>query len=321
MGLRIVFMGTPEFAVASLEKLVNANYKIICVVTAQDKHAGRGQQLQFSSVKQYALNKKLPVLQPEKLKDPEFIDNLKQLDADLFVVVAFRMLPEVVWGIPRLGTINLHSSILPQYRGAAPINWAIINGETETGVTTFFIEKDIDTGNILFSEKVPIRISDSAGVLHDRLMETGANLVIKTIDAIENKNIITISQKNLIENSTFLKPAPKLNKEICRICWNDNSSKIYNKIRGLSPYPAAWSVLQNNDHKIFIKIYETEYSIEKSGISPGTLITDEKKILKVATIDGVIHIKSIQVEGKKRMPIEEFLRGFHDIKKFQFVDN
>jgi methionyl-tRNA formyltransferase len=318
MGLKVVFMGTPDFAVASLDKLTSTKHEIVGVVTVPDKPAGRGQKLQFSPVKLYALENNLPVLQPEKLKDPEFVENLKQLKADLFVVVAFRMLPEVVWSLPRLGTINLHASLLPQYRGAAPINWAIINGETETGVTTFFIEKDIDTGNILFSEKVPIANSVSAGDLHDMLMETGANLIIKTVDSIEIGNIKPIPQKNI--DNRVLKPAQKLNKEICRINWNENSIKIYNKIRGLSPYPTAWSVLQHNNNKIFVKIFETEYQIENSNISPGTLITDGKKILKTASIDGSIIIKSLQVEGKKRMSVEEFLRGFHDIEKFKFID-
>jgi methionyl-tRNA formyltransferase len=318
MGLRIVFMGTPDFAVASLDKLTSTKHEIVGVVTVPDKPAGRGQKLQFSPVKQFALNKNIPVLQPEKLKDHEFIENLKHLNADLFVVVAFRMLPEVVWSLPRFGTINLHASLLPQYRGAAPINWAIINGETETGVTTFYIEKDIDTGNIIFTENVPIGNADSAGDLHDRLMEAGASLLLKTVESIETGNIKPIPQKNI--DNRVLKSAPKLNKEICRINWNENTIKIYNKIRGLSPYPAAWSVLEHNGHKFSVKIFETEYQIENSNNSPGTLITDGKKTLKAATIEGSIFIKSLQVEGKKRMSVEEFLRGFHDIENYKFLN-
>jgi methionyl-tRNA formyltransferase len=321
MSLRIVFMGTPDFAVASLEKLIETKHEIVGVVTVPDKPAGRGQKLQYSAVKQFTLDKKIPILQPEKLKDVEFVEKLKKLDADLFVVVAFRMLPEVVWSLPRFGTINLHASLLPQYRGAAPINWAIINGETETGITTFYIEKDIDTGNIIFNDKVPIGIKDSAGDLHDKLMVTGANLIIKTVDSIESGKIETISQKLIIDSTKKLNAAPKLDKETCKIIWNDNSLNIYNKIRGLSPYPAAWSILQFNDNRISVKIFESEYLTENSNNLPGTLITDGKKILEVATADGLISIKSLQIEGKKRMLVEEFLRGFHEIGKYQFVEN
>jgi methionyl-tRNA formyltransferase len=313
-------MGTPEFAVESLKRLVTANYKIVGVVTVPDKPAGRGLKLQFSPVKQFALDKNLPVLQPEKLKDSEFIENLNQLSADLFVVVAFRMLPEVVWNMPLFGTINLHASILPQYRGAAPINWAIMNGETETGITTFFIEKEIDTGNIVFSEQVPIGISDSAGDLHDRLMEKGADLLIKTVGSIENGNTKAIPQKN-ITTGMVLKPAPKLNKEMCRISWNENSIKIYNKIRGLSPYPAAWSVLQNINTKVSVKIFESDFMNENSDDMPGTIITDAKKILKVKAADGFIFIKALQAEGKKKLSTQDFLRGFHGIENYRFIDS
>ncbi len=321
MGLRIVFMGTPEFAVASLDKLIKTGYEIPVVVTAPDKPSGRGQRIMFSHIKQYAIEKEISILQPEKLKDAEFIKQLKKCSADVFVVVAFRMLPEEVWSIPRLGTINLHASLLPQYRGAAPINWAIINGENETGVTTFFIEKDIDTGNILLQERVSIGISDNAGTIHDLLMSKGADLLVKTIESIEKGSIKPIPQNELLKPGTEIKSAPKIFKENCRINWNQESLKIYNLIRGLDPFPSAWSILQNikNDQKILVKIYKTDI-LPYSGKEPGTIITDGKNFLHVATTIGLIALKEIQIEGKKRLAIEEFLRGFHGIENYKFIN-
>jgi methionyl-tRNA formyltransferase len=320
MGLRIVFMGTPEFAVASLAKLVTEGFEIAAVVTVPDKPAGRGQKIQYSQVKQYAIEKSIPILQPEKLRDLQFIEQLKKYSADLFIVVAFRMLPELVWRIPRLGTINLHASLLPQYRGAAPINWAIINGEAESGVTTFLIEKDIDTGNILLNRKVPIGPNDNAGDLHDRLMLAGSDLLIKTIKGIEDKTIRPISQNELLKSQTEIKPAPKLFKENCRINWNCDSLKIFNLIRGLSPFPAAWSIIQNKKDRreIVVKIFQSEL-IKGVSKEPGTIISDSRKFLNVATADTFISIKELQIEGKKRLTIEEFLRGFHGIEEYKFI--
>lgn len=321
MSLKIVFMGTPEFAVASLDKLFKEGCNIPAVITMPDKPVGRGQNIQYSPVKQYALDNNLPILQPEKLKDPEFLLKLKNINAELFVVVAFRMLPEEVWSLPPLGTINLHSSLLPQYRGAAPINWVIINGETETGVSTFFIEKDIDTGNILFSEKTSISDTETAGELHDRLMNIGAGLLLKTVKAIETGNIKPIQQNNFHKSNERLKPAPKIFKNDCQINWNRKSIDIYNFIRGLSPYPAGWSVLRNksNDRSFNVKIFKTGYSVEQQAKQPGTIITDTKTYLNVATTDGIIDIKILQLEGKKKLSVEEFLRGFHGIEEFTFI--
>ena len=319
MALRIVFMGTPEFAMTSLDRLVQHGFNVVSVVTVPDKPAGRGQKIQFSAVKQYAVDKNIQVLQPEKLKDFEFLEQLRALNADLFIVVAFRMLPEVVWSMPRLGTFNLHGSLLPQYRGAAPINWAVINGEKETGVTTFFIEKKIDTGKILFSDRIAIGELATAGQIHDELMEVGANLVVKTVKAIETGNIQPVSQENIIKEKE-LKSAPKIFKEDCRIHWSESTEKVYNLIRGLSPYPAAWSVMNGGEgeQSLSVKIFETEKELEKVFKPAGTIVTDGKKFLKIITSDGSINVKSLQAEGKKRLSIEEFLRGFHAIEKYKF---
>lgn len=318
MALRIIFMGTPEFAVPSLKILTDSSHQVVAVVTTTDKPAGRGLKIQASPIKQFAIQKHIPVLQPTNLKDPLFISQLKSYHADLYVVVAFRMLPEQVWKIPPKGTINLHASLLPQYRGAAPINWAIINGETETGVTTFFIEKDIDTGKIIMQEKVPILPDDSAGMLHDKLMFVGAQLLLKTVDAIDGNTIQPIDQYSLTKNMV-LKTAPKIFKENCSIDWNKNCTQIHNLIRGLSPYPAAYSHLINGQNNYVTKIYEASVIDSKHTSTPGSILTDEKTFLHVAAKDGFISIKEIQVEGKKRLPISEFLRGFHDIKNYSFV--
>lgn len=299
--MKIVFMGTPDFAVASLNALVQAGFDVVGVVTAADKPAGRGQKLQESAVKQYAVAQGLKVLQPLKLKDPEFIDELKALKADLQVVVAFRMLPEIVWNMPAKGTINLHASLLPQYRGAAPINHAIINGEKESGVTTFFLKHEIDTGDVIFSEKVAITNTDTAGDLHDKLMETGATLLVKTVRAIAAGDYTEQPQPQSLE----LKHAPKIFKEHCLIDWNQSAQTIYNLIRGLSPYPTAFTKLNDKT----IKIFKAELETGETTLTPGTFKSDGKTYLKFAARDGFIKLTDLQYEGKKRMQVDEFLRG------------
>lgn len=300
-GMKIVFMGTPDFAVASLDALVQANFDIVAVVTAPDKPAGRGQKLNESAVKKYAVEKSIPVLQPEKLKNKEFLAALKSYQADLQVVVAFRMLPEVVWNMPPKGTINLHGSLLPQYRGAAPINHAIINGEKESGVTTFFLTHEIDTGDIILSDRTPIADNETAGELHDKLMVIGANLLVKTVTAIAAGDVAEQPQPQ----SDELKHAPKIFKEDCKIDWNNPSIKVHNLIRGLSPYPTAFTLLNDKT----LKIFKAELEDKEPGIAAGGLLTDNKTYLKFATKDGFIKLLDIQYEGKKRMLIEDFLRG------------
>jgi methionyl-tRNA formyltransferase len=304
--LRIVFMGTPEFAVASLEALVNAGCHIVGVITAPDKPAGRGMQLQQSAVKKYAVEKGLTILQPEKLKNPAFIEQLQSLQADVQVVVAFRMLPEIVWNMPPLGTINVHASLLPQYRGAAPINWAIINGETETGITTFKLQHEIDTGDILLQEKINIGEKETAGELHDRLKVLGASLIVKTIEAIANNSIEEKKQSAISNEQSGIKHAPKLHTETCKIDWNNTAADIYNFIRGLSPYPAAFTYI--ND-KVF-KIFFAEKEMAVHNFPNGSFHTDHKTYLKFACADGFIHCRDVQLQGKKRMLIEDFLRGY-----------
>jgi len=304
--LRIVYMGTPDFAVESLKQLVENGYNVVGVITMPDKPAGRGYKVQFSPVKQYALEKGITLLQPEKLKDSKFLDELKQLNADLQIVVAFRMLPEVVWNMPKYGTFNLHASLLPQYRGAAPINWAVINGETETGATTFFLTHEIDTGNIILQTKIAINETDTAGDMHDKLMEEGAKLVLKTVDLLLSDNVSTLAQPNF----ELLKPAPKIFKETCRIDWSKDVVSIYNFIRGLAPYPAAWTTLLPTDNElIVIKIFETEKEFSTHQLAYGSVVSDKKRQVKIAVQDGFIQLKSIQLAGKKRMSIEDFLRG------------
>lgn len=305
--MRIIFMGTPDFAVASLEALLNDGRNVIAVVTAPDKPAGRGQKLHESAVKQFAVSKGIEVLQPLKLKDPQFHEKLKALKADLQVVVAFRMLPEAVWNMPPKGTINLHASLLPYYRGAAPINWAVINGEKETGVTTFFLQHEIDTGNILFSETVPIGETETAGEVHDKLMQTGAKLLVKTVNAIERGDYTPVAQEQFIAGlSDELPHAPKIFKEDCLINWNRPTNKVFNHIRGLSPYPAAYTIFKEKQ----LKIFSAEVLDKEPGIQPGGFLTDEKTYLRFACLDGFICVKDIQLEGKKRMTAEEFLRGY-----------
>ncbi len=315
MGMKIVFMGTPEFAVASLDILVQNNYEIVGVVTVPDKPAGRGQQLQQSAVKKYALEKGLHILQPDKLKSEEFIEELKKLNADLQIVVAFRMLPEVVWDMPPLGTYNLHGSLLPKYRGAAPINWAVINGETESGVTSFKLKHEIDTGNMLFQEKATITKTTTAGELHDTLMQVGAEVILKTVKAIESGNYELKPQ-----DDTQSIHAPKLFKETCKINWNNTVEKIYNLIRGLSPYPAAFTeFVDKNNQTLGIKIFVSEMEESKHTLIAGTVTSDGKTFLKVACNNGYIYIKELQMAGKKRMLVEEFLRGFKIDSDFKFI--
>jgi methionyl-tRNA formyltransferase len=304
-ALRIVFMGTPAFAVASLDALVHAGFKVVGVITAPDKPAGRGLSLQQSAVKKAALAHGLPVLQPLKLKDPAFIDDLKALKADLQVVVAFRMLPEIIWNMPPKGTINVHASLLPHYRGAAPINWAVINGEKETGITTFKLQHAIDTGNILLQEKLLIGSNETAGELHDRMMELGANLLVKTVIGIANDTINEKTQDsfNLPENE--IKHAPKIFTETCQVNWDEPVNEIFNLVRGLSPYPAAFTKLDGKTLKIFSGTIEKK----QTGETPGNYFTDGKTYLKFATQDGYLHVKELQLEGKKRMDVQSFLRG------------
>jgi methionyl-tRNA formyltransferase len=313
--LRIVFMGTPDFAVAGLKALVEGGYNIAGVITAPDKPAGRGRQLQQSAVKQYAVAQNLYVMQPEKLKNPEFLAELQELKADLQVVVAFRMLPEVVWRMPRLGTFNLHGSLLPQYRGAAPLNWAIINGEKETGVTTFLLSHEIDTGAILFREKIAIGENDTVGDIHDRLMEIGSALVVKTVDALADGSYKAIEQAEI--QAENLKPAPKIFKEDCKIDWNKPATAVRNLIRGLSPYPAAWTTLIDAKGKeLGLKIFKAEIEPNK-GVVPGTVETDGKTTFKIAAQDGWLAISDLQLSGKKRMVTEDFLRGVHEAEAFK----
>lgn len=315
--LRIVFMGTPDFAVASLKTLVENGYQIVGVITAPDKPAGRGQKLNESAVKQYAVEAGLKILQPEKLKNPDFIEELKLLHADLQIVVAFRMLPEIVWNMPRLGTFNLHASLLPQYRGAAPINWAIINGEKESGVTTFLLDHEIDTGKIIFQEKVSISENENVGDLHDKLMKMGAPLVLKTVDILAEGKVPGIPQSELIKNTAGIRHAPKIFKEDCRIDWFKTGREIYNFIRGLSPYPAAWTELIDDSEQTFVlKIFFAEITTG-ANVTPGTIESDGKTYLKMKTADSWLNITDMQLSGKKRMKTVDFLRGFHGIEKYK----
>lgn len=300
--LRIIFMGTPEFAVPSLEILVQNKFNIVAVITAPDKPQGRGQKLMPSPVKEYALKNNIPVLQPTNLKSPQFIEELKRYNASLQIVVAFRMLPEVVWAMPPLGTFNLHGSLLPQYRGAAPINWAIINGETETGVTTFFLKHEIDTGSIIFQGKEIIHEDDNAGTVYERLMNKGAQLVLKTVKAIEHGDYPSMPQTT----PTEIKHAPKIFKETCQINWHLPSEQVRNFVRGLSPYPAAWTLINGKTFKIF----KCSHALADSGKAPvGEFITDNKTYLYVKTSDGLLSLDEFQPEGKRRMNVQEFFRG------------
>lgn len=309
--LRIVYMGTPDFAVEPLSKLVEGGYNIVGVITMPDKPIGRHQnELSASPVKKYAVEHGLRVLQPAKLKDPEFVEELRSLQADLQIVVAFRMLPEVVWNMPRYGTFNLHAALLPQYRGAAPINWAIINGDTETGITTFFLEHDIDTGSIIQRVPVPILDTDNVEDVHDKLMHLGSDLVVETVDNILAGTVTPIPQSEL-QTDEPLRPAPKIFKETCRIDWTQGVKRTYDFVRGLSPYPAAWTELTYNGKTSVLKVYTTSKEFCEVSEPIGTVVTDGKTYLKVAQADGYQHLLTIQLAGKKRMQTADFLRGFH----------
>lgn len=307
--IRIAYFGTPEFAASQLEAIIAAGYEVAVVVTMPDKPAGRGRKIQFSEVKKTALEHGLPLLQPEKLKDPSFLEQLASYQADLFIVVAFRMLPAVVWQMPRLGTFNLHASLLPQYRGAAPINFAIINGETETGLTTFFLNEEIDKGAVIMREKVAIRPDETAGELHDELMLLGNKVVVETIKRIEEGKNEAQPQEELVEDQP-LKPAPKISKEFCNIQWAQDLKTIYNHIRGLSPYPAAHTQLVSAEgNSIEMKVFASEMEPCQTHVEVGTVVTDNKRFLKVAAKDGFIHLTQVQQAGKKSMSIDDFLRG------------
>ncbi|MCR8918111.1 methionyl-tRNA formyltransferase [Bacteroides sp. ET225] len=308
--LKIVYMGTPEFAVESLKRLVEGGYNVVAVITMPDKPMGRhGSVLQPSPVKQYAVSQGLKVLQPEKLKDEAFIGELQSLHADLQIVVAFRMLPEVVWAMPRLGTFNLHASLLPQYRGAAPINWAVINGETETGITTFFLKHEIDTGEIIDQVRIPIADTDDVGVVYDKLMRLGGDLVLKTVDAILDGNVKTVPQES-VPLSGELHPAPKIFKETCRIDWTQGTKRIYDFIRGLSPYPGAWTEFHVGETVSTLKLFETQKIFADHALEPGAFVTDGKSYLHIATSDGYLNVLSLQLAGKKRMGIADFMKGY-----------
>jgi methionyl-tRNA formyltransferase len=305
-SLRIVFMGTPEFAVASLDALVKAGCNIVGIITAPDKPGGRGMQLQQSAVKKYAVDKNLYVLQPEKLKNPEFLTQLRSLNADLQVVVAFRMLPEVVWNMPPMGTINVHGSLLPQYRGAAPINWAVINGEKETGVTTFKLKHEIDTGDILLQESFPINEDETAGEIHDRMKVIGAHLLVKTVQQLAAGTLKEKSQNSCLQSDAAINHAPKIHTDTCLIHWDRPVDKVYNLIRGLSPYPGAFTIMNEK----MLKIYRSKKEIIYPRCTEGDYETDGKTFLKFACTDGYLHATEVQLEGKKRMCIEDFLKGY-----------
>ncbi len=309
---RIVFMGTPDLAVYMLEAIYNKGYQVVAVVTAPDRPAGRGRKLQQSPVKLYALGKDIPVLQPENLKSQDFIEELIACKPDLQVVVAFRMLPESVWKIPKKGTFNLHASLLPDYRGAAPINWVIINGETETGVTTFLIDHKIDTGHILLKEKITIDEFETAGSLHEKVKQVGAPLVIKTIEGLMTDNINAVKQENLIYEEEKLNKAPKIFKDHCCINWENNSRQIVNLIHGLNPYPGAFTTLKDqNNNPFIVKLFDARPEIINHNLKPGSLLTDNKTYLKFAATDGFVRILQLQLPGKKRLHVDEVLRGYH----------
>ena len=314
--LRIVYMGTPEFAVESLKRLVEEGYNVVGVITMPDKPMGRhGSVLQASPVKQYAVSQGLKVLQPEKLKDEAFLEELRALQADLQIVVAFRMLPEVVWNMPPMGTFNLHAALLPQYRGAAPINWAVINGDTETGITTFFLQHEIDTGDIIQQVRVPIADTDNVEIVYDKLMMLGGDLVLETVDAILAGTIKPIPQDQLIQPETELRPAPKIFKETCRIDWNIGVKRVYDFVRGLSPYPAAWTelVMPEGGRQV-VKIYETEKLFASHSLLVGQVDTDGKTYFRIAVPDGYVNLISLQLAGKKRMAVADFLRGYRHVE-------
>ncbi len=308
--LNIVFFGTPDFAVESLSRLVDGGYHVVGVVTMPDKIGGRGHHLMQSAVKEYAVNHSLHLLQPANLKDETFLSELRSLQADLFIVIAFRMLPQAVWQMPPLGTFNLHASLLPKYRGAAPINWAVMNGDTRTGVTTFFLQHEIDTGDIIQQRAIDIGRTENVGDVHDRLMLLGADMVLETVDAIIAGTVKPIAQDTLINAGSEPTPAPKIFKDTCRIPWSKGGEAVYNHIRGLSPYPGAWTELVTNDgERKQLKIFVTGQP-EMTPSPPGTIVTDGKNYIKAGTGDALVAIESLQLNGKRRMTVDEFLRGF-----------
>ncbi|MDR1403877.1 MAG: methionyl-tRNA formyltransferase [Tannerellaceae bacterium] len=319
--LRIVYMGTPGFAVESLRALVEEEYNVVGVITVPDKPVGRhGSVLQPSAVKEYAESRHIPVLQPEKLKDECFLSRLREWKADLQIVVAFRMLPQAVWAMPRLGSFNLHASLLPQYRGAAPINRAVMDGETETGVTTFFLTHEIDTGRIIRQKRIPVADTDDAGVVHDKLMKAGAELVVETTRLILSGEADTLPQEQLCQRLSELRPAPKLDKETCRIDWNRPLKKIYDFVRGLSPYPAAWTELVTPEgNRQAVKIYQTEKRPALHQLPAGTVVTDNRKYMDIAVPDGYVRLASLQLAGKKRMNAVDFLNGFKRLEGYTVI--
>ena len=316
--MRIVFMGTPEFAVPSLRALVAGGYNVVAVVTVPDKPAGRGQKVHKSDVKVAAEELGLPILQPEKLRDPEFVEAMQALKPDLGIVIAFRMLPEVIWAMPRFGTFNLHASLLPQYRGAAPINWAIINGEQKTGVTTFLLNHEIDKGAILCQEELAIEQEDNIGTVYDKLMAMGEKLVPHTVDLIAAGEIHPVEQMGVDEAT--LKPAPKIFKEDCRIDWSKRGKDILNFVRGLSPYPAAWSEIhaEGEDKALSVKIFKAHFEEKNHGEKPGTLQSDCRTMIRVATSDGWLTLDELQLAGKRRMPVKDLLLGLRDVLQYRF---
>lgn len=308
-NLRIVYMGNPDFAVRPLQIMLEHNYNVVAVVTGQDKPAGRGKKLNESAVKVFAKEQNLPIIQPESLKSEDFLQTLRNLNIDLIVVVAFKMLPKVVWQIPKIGTINIHASLLPQYRGAAPINWAIINGEKKTGVTSFIINEVIDTGNILLQKEVDITDDETVGTLHDKLQESGSQLLIETLQLLETGKQQGIDQTTLFANEKDLKPAPKIFKETCKINWNEKSVKINNLIRGFSPYPGAWTIIKKGENTFVFKIFSAKVLLEQHTMKVGQLV-EKNNSIAISTLDGYLQPIEIQLEGKKRMNISDFLRGF-----------
>lgn len=321
-SLSIVYMGTPDFAVEPLRALLDAGYRVVGVVTTPDKPAGRGMKLQSSPVKQFAVERGLPVLQPEKLKDEAFLDALRAWKADLQIVVAFRMLPEVVWSMPPMGTFNLHASLLPQYRGAAPIHWAVMNGETETGVTTFMLQQAIDTGDVLLQEALPIGSVENTGSVHDRLMVLGATVVVRTVEALLCDEVKARPQRDWQLSESQLKPAPKLFKDNTCLDWTRDGRSLFNYIRGLSPFPTAWSTLvplhTSEEGSIVVKVFEALFVEAEHALSPGTLVTDQKKMLYVAVKDGFISLLRLQSAGRRQLRVEEWLRGFPAIENWRF---
>ncbi len=310
MSLRIIYMGSTDFSVGPLTALVDQGFDIPAIVTVPDRPAGRGQKMRYSPVKEYALMKRIPLLQPDLLKEDTFVGQLKEMKPDLQVVVAFSILPEVVWTIPPLGTFNLHASLLPQYRGAAPINWTIINGEEVTGVTTFFLDQNVDTGKILFQRKVDILPDETAGELRHRLMAAGASLVLDTVKAIESSNFRTIDQQNMVSDAGQLKKAPKISREDCHLNWSDSCIAIHNRIRGLSPDPGAFFLFRKNNDTFPIKVFRSRAVVTHSDHAPGCIATDHKTCFGITTMDGIVYLEEVQLPSKRRMPIREFLMGF-----------